>query len=65
MGPTKNPAKHMLFDCVCHKGVVKCVLANACKELGSTNFLYTNDKGNFWWWILVFFWGKLSHFDNK
>ncbi len=22
MGPTKNPAKHMLFDCVCHKGVV-------------------------------------------
>jgi hypothetical protein len=55
----------MLFDCVCHKGVVNVFWQMLAKELGSTNF-YTNDIGNFlgggYWY---FFFGKISHCDNK
>jgi hypothetical protein len=36
----------MLFDCVCHKGVVNVFWQMLAKELGSTNFC-TNDIGNF------------------
>lgn len=39
MGPTKNPAKHMLFDCVCHKGVVNVFWQMLAKDQGLPIFI--------------------------